>query len=434
MTGESGMPVYTDFRLLGSGGFGEVWLCKRKEDGRVFAKKKLLPGLGEDSTRRFREEVRLLHRLDHPNVVKVIGLHLQEAPYWYVMPRYQHTLKDTLRTIQDDGDRIAKVFGSILDAIEYTHGEGVIHRDLKPENVLMNSDDDLVVTDFGLGRVLDSASTRHTITGYPMGTPLYMAPEQMANAKNADERSDIFSLGRLLLELHAGELTSTATDTTSLDPGVAMVIDKCTRTNPDKRYQTVADLKQAWHYVSGTVAATSPHEELTKLIAQFSARSSVSPEHAERILEILTQFRMDTDLIHEAVMQLPPAAARLMLTANKESMRELINGFVGHVTSQGWGFSYTDKIAAQCRVLYESLADYEVRADLVLCVLDLGVGHNRFHVMDIAESLLEMKREVGESLAIADKLRGASRSLRAWVNERVSRAKLHPAILAALTT
>ena len=79
----------------------------------------------------------------------------------------------------------------------------------------MNNDDDLVVTDFGLGRLLDSADTRQTIPGVPMGTPLYMAPEQMANAKNADERSDIYSLGRMLYELHAGELTSTVTDTSS---------------------------------------------------------------------------------------------------------------------------------------------------------------------------------------------------------------------------
>ena len=85
--------------------------------------------MGEDSIRRFREEVRLLHRLDHPNVVKVIGFHLQEPPYWYVMPKYDHTLLDVLRAVKGDEDRIARIFGSILDAIEYTHGEGVIHRD-----------------------------------------------------------------------------------------------------------------------------------------------------------------------------------------------------------------------------------------------------------------------------------------------------------------
>jgi hypothetical protein len=427
------MPTYVDYLKLGSGGFGEVWLCKRKEDGKVFAKKRLLPGLGEDSTRRFREEVRLLHRLDHPNVIKVVGLQLQTAPYWYVMPRYQHTLKDVLRAMQGDDERIAKVFGSILDAIEYTHGDGVIHRDLKPENVLMNSDDDVVVTDFGLGRALKSANKRHTKTGYPMGTPLYMAPEQMDDAKSADERSDIYSLGRLLLELHIGELTSATTDTASVpDPNVAMVIDKCTRANPDKRYQSVTDLKQAWHYVSGNVATISPHDELTDLIARSSTLASVSPEQAERILDILTQFRADPDLVHEAVMRLSPMLARLMFAANKEGTRELIGSFVRHVTSQGWGFSYTDKIAAQCKLLYDALADYEIRSELVFGVLDLGVGHNRFYVMDLAKSLLEEKREVGENLAVAEKLKEAPASLREWVRERVSNAKLHPAISAAL--
>lgn len=83
--------LFLDTRKLGSGGFGEVWLCTRREDGEVFAKKRLLDSVDVDGIARFQREVRLLSRLDHPNIVKVVGFHLKEPPYWYVMPRYRHT-------------------------------------------------------------------------------------------------------------------------------------------------------------------------------------------------------------------------------------------------------------------------------------------------------------------------------------------------------
>jgi serine/threonine-protein kinase len=120
------MPIYNDIRKLGSGGFGEVWLCKRQNDKAIFAKKKLLAD-DQDSITRLVREVRILNRLNHPNIIKVVGLHLKESPYWYVMPRYDHTLLDALPALVGDDERIAKIFGSILDAMEYAHGEGVIH-------------------------------------------------------------------------------------------------------------------------------------------------------------------------------------------------------------------------------------------------------------------------------------------------------------------
>src|SRR5262249_2726933 len=147
------------------------------------------------------------------------------------------------------------------------------------ENVLMNNDDDVVVTDFGLGRALDSDSTRHTITGFGMGTLLYMAPEQMSNAKNADQTSDIYSLGRILLEMFKGRLQSTATDTSSLDAGIAHLIEKCTLTDRQRRYQSVTELKQDFLSVMGVAPALSPYEEITSLIKTLIVMTS--PKRAE---------------------------------------------------------------------------------------------------------------------------------------------------------
>ena len=131
-------------------------------------------------------------------------------------------------------------------------------------------------------------------------------------------------------------------------------------------------------------------------------------------------------------MQIPPQVAQLMLETDREQTRALFRSFVEHTTSQGWGFSYTDKIGAHCKALYGALSDFEIRADLIYCVVEVGVEHNRFHVMDIAESLLEYRKPVGESVAVAERLKGASPAIREWVRERISPAKLHPAIVDAV--
>lgn len=238
--GTDSMATFKDIRRIGDGGFGEVWLCCDGADSdTLYAKKKLLPTVGEDGVKRFVREVRILAKLDHPNVVKVLGFRLQEPPYWYVMPHYRVSMGDELPQLMGKPERIHRVFSAILDGVEYAHGEGVIHRDLKPDNVLMNTDEDLVVTDFGLGRMIDAESTRRTMTGLGMGTLLYMAPEQVRNAKDADHRSDIFSLGRMLYELFTEPLSSAIQDTSAIEPGVALIIDRCTQKLPERRFQTV---------------------------------------------------------------------------------------------------------------------------------------------------------------------------------------------------
>ena len=314
----------TQFRQtvkLGSGGFGEVWLCTRQDDGGTYAKKNLLETVDSDGVARFQREVRILSQLDHPHIVRVVEHQLHSPPYWYVMPSYKHTLSQALPSVEGDVKRIAVIFSAILSGIEYAHSEGVIHRDLKPENILMNDDTDVVITDFGLGRRLDSDSTRYTITGFGMGSFFYMAPEQMINAKNADHRSDIYSLGRMLFAALTGALSSTMTDTSSLDDGLAHVINKCTQSSPQKRYQTAADLRRELMLVLGETQTLSPYGEITTLVSQLmSTTPPVSPETEQRLLDLLTQNRSDTDMIHEVVMQLPSQVAHLLLSVDREQM------------------------------------------------------------------------------------------------------------------
>jgi serine/threonine protein kinase len=134
---------------------------------------------------------------------------------------------------------------AILDGVEYAHAQGVLHRDLNPRNVLMNSDSDVIISDFGLGRVVDSESTRRTQSGFGMGTMLYMAPEQMDDAKYADQRADIYSLGRMIYEMYTGPLKSLHQDVSRLPPGIAHIVTRSTQPNAELRFQILSDLKRA---------------------------------------------------------------------------------------------------------------------------------------------------------------------------------------------
>jgi hypothetical protein len=336
---------------------------------------------------------------------------------------FNSSLEAQLPSVFQDRERIAKIFTAILNGVEYAHGEGVIHRDLKPANILMNGDDDLVVSDFGLGRMMDSESTRQTQTGWGMGTLAYMAPEQIRDAKRADERSDIYALGRMLYEMHTEPLTVGPQDLGALPRAAALIVDKCTQRLPDKRYQSVADLKQVWLTVVDKNHGESDTDELTTLRARL-ASGSVASQDAERFIELFSRTDHDSDLLHETVMQLHSEAAAALFAANPEFVRRLIQEFVSYAVAQPWGFSYTDKIAEQCRDLYNILPDYRIRAALVDCLLQVGFGHNRWHVIDVLAALLMGVDDAGEAVAIVDELNHSPEAYRRAAAERLKDVRL----------
>ena len=274
------MAKYRNLRKIGSGGFGEVWKCKRVEDGHFFAKK-VLRIKNPEAIRRFVREVRILSSLDHPNIVKIRGKRLETPPYFYIIPFYNFSLSNEIPNISNDEERIIKIFSSILDGIEYAHLQGVIHRDLKPENVLMNNDDDIVISDFGLGRQFDATSSRQTQTGNGLGTPMYMAPEQIRDAQNSDERSDIYSLGRILYELYVGALSFGIQDNSKLPPPVQVVISRCVQENPKDRYESIYELKQDLL----SIFELESYEEDMEEFAILRSSQSLNPSQAKRLLQ-----------------------------------------------------------------------------------------------------------------------------------------------------
>jgi len=420
---------YQDKASIGKGGFAEVLSCERTPDGAIFAKKVLFTTASAQMVERFQQEVRILAKLDHPNIVKVFDSQLDTTPYWYVMPLYQASLRDELPRVIGNDARTQKLFGAILDAVEYAHREGVIHRDLKPQNVMMNGDDDLVVTDFGIGRILDAEGDRFTFTGQRMGSSWYASPEQMSDAKHVDHRSDIYNLGRMLYELFTERLNSAVQNLSRLPPNIAPIVERCTQQLPGDRFESVTELKDAWRAANEVTSADSGIGEAKRLVTELVVTPQLHAK-AERLLQLLTQNVQNDDLLRDALMQVPPASVSLMLSIDAEGLRKLVRQFVGHVLTHSWGASYLDKLGARCGNLYVSVHDPSIRAELLYCNLIIGVKSKRYGVLEALAQLLQSARDPFEVKAIQDRLKNVDQTVRLEAGRWLDLGELDPKLAA----
>ncbi len=240
------MATYTDIEIIGSGGFGEVWKCKRDEDGKILAKKKLINTSGKDY-QRFKKEVCIHSELEHPNIIKIYDVNYNDVKPFYIMPCYAYSLfaDEATQNIVGRKVRVREVFNDILNALEYAHSKEMIHRDIKPENVLIDLQGNAVISDFGIGRRIETNTTRLTTTGEVLGTFPYIAPEQLMSLKNTDQRTDIYSLGVLLYFLYTGSDRIIRPDK-RMPSGMFDVILKCTERDPENRYKDAEELKNIW--------------------------------------------------------------------------------------------------------------------------------------------------------------------------------------------
>lgn len=419
------MAIFRKKEKIGSGGFGTVWKCERKEDKKIFAEKILDDDINEEAKKRFKREVRILSELDHPNIVKVIGKRLSKQPLFYIMPLYKNSLDKEFPDMTGNQERIIQIFNQILDAIEYSHSQGVIHRDLKPQNILLNSDNDLVVSDFGLGRQFTSESTRQTQTGFGLGTPLYMAPEQFTDAKNASEVSDIYALGRMLLELYTERLSPGSVDYSNVPPEIEVIVRRCLEADPSKRFPNVTDLKIAFLSIFDTAAISQHLDKLDAVITRLSSVVDASEEDARIFLDGLLKSINDGDLIQHAVMSVTSQVFGIIENLDRDGLRSIIKQYVSLMTSQGWPFGFTDKIGNTCRDIFFAVSDFEVRAELIYCAIEVGASHNRWHVMEIAGKLLCERKKPGEAVPIKERIESIEHYL-SYIRQYINRERLDP--------
>jgi serine/threonine protein kinase/Tol biopolymer transport system component len=252
-------------REIGQGAFATVYLARDLRHDRQVAFKVLnADPSSETGELRFLREIRLLARLQHPNILPLIDSGHADAMLYYVMPYVSgETLrKRMLRERQMPIDAAVAITREAADALAYAHEKGVIHRDIKPENILLSAGHP-VIADFGIARAIDVAGVRtltRTGIGSP-GTPAYMSPEQLMGDKEVDRRTDIYSLGAVLFEALTGKppftgkdglvkrftepppLPSLARD--RLPPDIDDIVTKAMAREPNDRYSSASDFAEA---------------------------------------------------------------------------------------------------------------------------------------------------------------------------------------------
>ena len=207
-------------RELGRGGMAAVYLAQDLKHRRPVALKVLHPELAATlGADRFLREIQTVARLQHPHILSVHDSGEAAGLLWFTMPYVEgESLRDRVaRENQLPVDDALRITHEAARALDYAHRHGVIHRDIKPENILVTSDGDTLVADFGIGRAIGaSGEERLTQTGLVLGTAAYMSPEQAAGEREIDGRSDIYSLGVVLYELLAGEPPFTGPSTQAI--------------------------------------------------------------------------------------------------------------------------------------------------------------------------------------------------------------------------
>lgn len=215
--------------LLGKGGMGNVYLAEHLIIGKQYALKMLAPEhITQDNWARFHSEGKAIALLDHPHIVKIHNMGVDETGYpYYVMDLLKgESLLDKLRQKKPlSFAELLTVFTQIASALDYSHKKGIIHRDIKPSNIMVLDNAtgaiDTRLVDFGIAKLLQFSGAdrqRLTATGEIFGTPYYMSPEQCIGAR-LDQRSDIYSFGCTLFEALCGKPPfkgSSATETVML--------------------------------------------------------------------------------------------------------------------------------------------------------------------------------------------------------------------------
>ena len=279
---------YKVVQQIGEGGMGVVYMAEHPVIGRKVAIKLLHASFARDSetVARFFNEARAIHLIAHPNIVEIMdfGQTADGQPYFIMEFLQGQSLADRIaRGPMSPTDAVA-IVTQICDALQAAHDKNIVHRDLKPQNIMVCDDGSIRILDFGIAKA--ARMRRLTFAGFSptMGTPDYMAPEQV-NGRRGDQRTDIYSLGAILYEMVTGKVpfegespyvvmnVRTTGDPVAprklnehLTPVMEEIILHALARNPDDRYANAALMK-----------AELDDYEIVPLIGRYRTLEPVKP-------------------------------------------------------------------------------------------------------------------------------------------------------------
>ncbi|GAA2847071.1 hypothetical protein Acy02nite_03790 [Actinoplanes cyaneus] len=254
----AGMRLGGRYRLedrLGAGGMGEVWRAFDEALNRVVAVKTMLPAAAQDPgfVQRFTAEAHAMAQVNHPNVAAIHDVG-QDGGHTYLVMEFIDGESLAQRLARDgrlSPAETKRIVVAAAEGLQAVHDQGILHRDVKPANIMLRADGGVLITDFGIARHLSSPGV--TATGAVLGTPSYLAPEQVLG-EPADRRSDVYSLGLVAYECLAGEKPFVGDNPyavalqriqqepktlgADVPPAVLALVERALQTDPEKRFPT----------------------------------------------------------------------------------------------------------------------------------------------------------------------------------------------------
>jgi serine/threonine protein kinase len=267
-------PQLEVLELVGRGGMGAVYRARQPGLDRWVALKILPPRSTQRAgfTERFTREARALARLNHPSIVAVHDFGEAGGMPYFVMEFVEGvTLRQLVQQHRLGPREALQIVPQICDALQYAHDEGVVHRDIKPENILIDRKGRVKIADFGIAKILGDDQVLQTLTqDQVLGTPHYMAPEQIEHPAAVDHRADIYSLGVVFYEMLTGELPlgkfAPPSRKVEVDVRLDEVVLRALEKEPEHRYQHASEVKTAVETIAAatgvmSVPAEQPHSQ-----------------------------------------------------------------------------------------------------------------------------------------------------------------------------
>jgi serine/threonine protein kinase len=270
-------PELEILQLLGRGGMGAVYMARQPRLARLVALKILPPTVSKDPSfaERFAREAQALARLNHPHIVTLYEFGQKDGLFYFLMEYVDGmNLRQLLNTSRLASREALAIVPQICDALQYAHEQGIVHRDIKPENLLLTKQGKVKIADFGVAKLVVDRSGNPELeavgsTPEPgltrskgtLGTPQYMAPEQVARPLEVDHRADIYSLGVVFYQMLTGELPAGKFEPPSIkariDVRLDQVVLRALEKQPERRYQHVSEVTKDLETIQETAGQES---------------------------------------------------------------------------------------------------------------------------------------------------------------------------------
>lgn len=424
---------------LGEGGFADVYRAIDRRNGEVVAVKilKNITAIEQEEVVRFRRELRLMEEeLDHPHVAKILaqGNFTDTDEIWCAMPLAVGSLQDEISNMKNDFGVIADLARQLCAGVGHVHKRGILHRDLKPGNILRSADGLWQVSDFGLAREDERKSLALTTTlAQGMGTYMYASPEQWQRPKYADQRDDIYSIGKILQHAVTGELPMTGAENIPESP-LRPVIQRATGPR-DNRYLTTEAVMQAIEQALAAYSAVweDPEARLARLHPRLSG-VTLDEVAAEELIEWLLSDDIAAEIASaaKALVSASQHAVEHMWTVNPNGFRTGYRHVIEWMRTTAFDFDYCDGIANSTRLIIGVTGDNDILRGGVAGLTRLGARHSRWHVRDVLVEVLQGIRTQERAVVALEGLQDSNAYDVAWSISQFAARAMHPILRAGI--